>query len=263
MSPTFLSRIALFSLLLLAAGSLLANCAKKQKREKAVIAVAANFADTARELAELYRRNSGHEMEFSVGATGKLHTQIVNGAPFAAFFSADQHRPKLLEESRHAIAGSRFTYAEGRLVLLVNGDSAAVENAVCLREEAIQRIAIGKPGIVPYGDAAQQTLEHLGLWEELQPRLVFGESITNALQMVESGAANAGFVALSQVIQRPETGSQRWLVPTDMHKPLRMDAVLLKDSAAARGFLEFVRSPEARVVLEQHGYTVPQSIAAP
>ena len=229
--------------------------------EEAVVAVAANFSEVAERLAKDFERESGHKLTFVAGSTGKLHAQITNGAPFDAFLSADQASPERLEKEGLAVAGSRFTYATGRLTLWspepgrVGGDGAAT-----LRRGEFRRLAIANPELAPYGAAAKETLEKLGLWERLKDKIVMGETIGQAHAMVASGNAELGFVALSSVLSpRNETKGSRWDVPQKLYAPIRQDAVLLKRGAgnpAARGFLDFLRSAKAKAVIETYGYSI-------
>jgi molybdate transport system substrate-binding protein len=229
--------------------------------EEAVVAVAANFSEVAERLAKDFERESGHTLTFVAGSTGKLYAQIANGAPFDAFLAADQESPGRLEKEGLAVAGSRFTYATGRLTLWsrepgrIGGDGAAT-----LRQGTFRRLAIANPALAPYGAAAQQTLERLGLWERFKDKIVMGQTIGQAHTHVASGNAELGFVALSSVLSpRNETKGSRWDVPSNLHDPIHQDAVLLARGAgnpAARGFLGFLRSAKAKAVMKTYGYAV-------
>jgi molybdate transport system substrate-binding protein len=229
--------------------------------DEAQIAVAANFAGPAKQLAERFSRSSPHKLLISVGSTGKFHAQIVNGAPFDALLSADDETPRRLEREKRAVAGTRFTYAIGKLVLW---SAAGVVDGTgeVLRTAAFKRLAIANPRLAPYGAAAQQAMEKLGVWNLVQPKLVLGENIAQTLQFVASGNADLGFVALSQIrdADKPPAGSH-WLVPQSLFDPIRQDAVLLaraSGNAAARAFLEFLRGPAARDLIRASGYDLPQ-----
>ncbi|MDD3449969.1 MAG: molybdate ABC transporter substrate-binding protein [Gammaproteobacteria bacterium] len=223
------------------------------------VAVAANFKATLEEVGAAFTRATGHQVLASSGSTGKLYTQITQGAPFAVLLAADSARPERLEREGHAVAGSRFTYAVGRLVLWSpDPDRVDAEGAV-LRDPGLQRLAIANPRSAPYGAAAQEVLEGLGLWDALQPRLVRGENIGQTFQFVASGNAPLGFVALAQVRAGGQPGSQ-WLVPQALHAPIEQQAVLLGSGAnnpAARAFLDYLRGPEAVAIIERYGYDVP------
>lgn len=227
--------------------------------EEAVVAGAANFMEVAERLEADFERASGHTLTFVAGSTGKLYAQIAHGAPFDAFLSADRERPERLEKEGLAVAGSRFTYATGRLTLWSSEPGrVGSDGAATLRRGDFRRLAIANPDLAPYGAAARQTLENLGLWERFEGRIVMGQTIGQAHAMVASGNAELGFVALSSVLSpRNETEGSRWDVPPRLHAPIHQDAVLLAKGAgnpAARGFLDFLRSEKAKSVIRSHGY---------
>jgi molybdate transport system substrate-binding protein len=220
------------------------------------VAVAANFTDAAKEIAAAFKAKTGHEAVLSFGTSGQFYTQITQGAPFQVLLSADDARPIKLIEDGLAVADSRFTYATGKLVLwsktpgLVKGDET-------LKAASFSKLSICNPAAAPYGAAAVQAMKALKIYETLQPKLVEGATITQAYQFVETGNAELGFVALSQ-LTGPETGS-RWLVPQELYSPIRQDAVLLKSGAgneAATGFIAFLRGPEARAIILKYGYAL-------
>jgi molybdate transport system substrate-binding protein len=220
---------------------------------EAHIAVAANFALPARHLAQAFGQASGHKLMLASGSTGKFYAQVKSGAPFDVLLSADEETPRRLEAEKLSVPGSRFTYAVGRLVLWAPKTKSAKEAEATLANQEFKRLAIANPRLAPYGAAARQTLENLGLWESLNSRLVQGENIAQAFQFVASGNAEAGFVALSQI----DRSAPHWLVPERLHAPLRQDAVLLArgaDNAAARGFLEYLKTAPARERIRSYGY---------
>ncbi|HEU4351066.1 MAG TPA: molybdate ABC transporter substrate-binding protein [Burkholderiales bacterium] len=236
----------------------LAFAATGAAAESVQVAVAANFAGTARMLAEQFAGQGGQRLELSSGSTGKFYAQIKNGAPFDVFLSADEATPLRLESEKLAIAGSRFTYAIGRLVLWSAQPGLVDERGEVLRKGRFNRLAIANPKLAPYGAAAQETLEKLGLWGELRPKLVQGENIAQTFQFVSSGNAELGLVALSQIRDagKPPSGSY-WLVPAPLHAPLRQDAVLLaraERNPAAQAFLAYLRSGPARALIRAYGY---------
>lgn len=219
----------------------------------ALVAVAANFTGVARTLGEAFQARDGLQVRFSFGSTGKLYAQIVQGAPFDALLAADQARPARLEAEGLAVAGTRFTYARGRLVLWTARPGIALGPAT-LADGGFRRLALANPDLAPYGAAARQVLESLALWDTLQPRLVRGENVGQAYALVASGNAELGFVAASQVV---DGAGSRWEVPPATHDPIRQDAVLLvhgRDSAAARGFLAFLQTPDAQAMIRAAGY---------
>jgi molybdate transport system substrate-binding protein len=227
---------------------------------EAQVAVAANFAAPAKRLAQEFGKLSRHRVELSSGSTGKFYAQVKNGAPFDAFLSADAETPLTMEREKLAVAGSRFTYAAGRLALWSRKPGFVDSEAAVLRRPDLGRLAIASPRLAPYGAAAKSALEKLGLWQTLQGRLVQGENIAQTYQFVSTGNAELGFVALSQVRETQLMAGSYWLVPGELHAPLRQDAVLLTrgaDNAAARDFLAFLRSAEAREMIRAYGYELP------
>ncbi len=222
------------------------------------VAVAANAGELVDELAAEFERRTGHRVAATVGSTGKLYAQILHGAPFDVFLAADQERPRLLVEQGLAVEDSRRTYAVGRLVLW-SPDPEAGGGPAALREASFRRLAIANPLLAPYGSAARDVLVDLGVWEDLQPKIVVGENVGHAFAMVASGNAEFGLVSLSSVLGFRGRADSRWRVPGHLHPPIRQDAVLLergKSNRAAHAFLRFVGSPRAREVIVSLGYLV-------
>lgn len=220
------------------------------------VAVAANFTEAAKEIAAAFKQKTGHEAVLSFGASGQFYTQITQGAPFQVFLSADDSRPKKLVDDGLAVPQSRVTYAIGKLVLW-SKTPGLVKGEETLQAASFARLSICNPVAAPYGAAAVQTMQSLKTYEALQPKLVEGATITQAYQFVETGNAELGFVALSQ-LTGPETGS-RWVVPQELYAPIRQDAVLLNSGAgneAATGFIAFLKGPEARIIIEKYGYVL-------
>ena len=229
--------------------------------DTAHIAVASNFTTTLEQLAPRFEAVTGHRLRISAASTGKHYVQIVKGAPFDVFLAADAERPQRLEAEGHAVTGSRFTYATGRLGLWSAGALTIDANGTVLRDASYRRLAIANPKTAPYGLAAQQALAGLGLWSTLEPKLVRGENIGPTCHFVESGGAALGFVALAQLVAQGVPAGDYWLVPDTLHAPIAQQAVLLKrgaDNPAARAFLEFLQhDPDARAMIEQAGYSIP------
>jgi molybdate transport system substrate-binding protein len=237
-----------------------ALCVSAQADEVRV-AVAANFATPLKTLAAEFEKDTGHTLALSAGATGKLYAQIRSGAPFDVFLSADDETPARLEKEGDAVAGSRFTYAVGRLMLWSAQPNTVDAQGAVLKTGNFKHLALAAPHLAPYGAAAVQTLTQLGLLTALQPRFVQGESIGQTYSFVASGNAELGFVALSQVFEngRINQGSG-WIVPASLHEPLRQDAVLLtrsRDKAAARALLAFLQGSKARGLIRAFGYETP------
>lgn len=224
------------------------------------IGVATNFATTLAALAEPFEDRSGHRVVVSSASTGKLYAQIKNGAPFDLFLAADVARPKRLEEEGEGVPGTRFTYAIGRIVLWSRRSQLVDAGGETLGRGDFNRLAIANPATAPYGLAARQALQRMGLWETLQPRLVRGENIAQTFQFVASGNAELGFVALSQLRARSEFGGSSWKVPASLYEPIEQQAILLRgarQSAAARELIDYLRTAETRDILTRFGYGVP------
>ncbi|HEY8358026.1 MAG TPA: molybdate ABC transporter substrate-binding protein [Ramlibacter sp.] len=222
------------------------------------VAVAANVALAMQEIARGFARATGHEAVLVPGSTGKFYAQVRNGAPFEVLLAADQETPARLESEGLAVRGTRVTYATGRLVLWSAREGVVDAEGAVLRAPPKGPLAVADPRVAPYGAAARQALERLGMLTAWQPHLVQGESVGQAFQFVASGNAALGFVALSQVMEggRIARGSA-WLVPAHLHQPLRQDAVVLRAgqaNPAAAALLQYLRSDAARAVLRGHGY---------
>jgi molybdate transport system substrate-binding protein len=224
------------------------------------VAVASNFAGAMQQIAKSFRQDTGHEVTIMAAGTGKLYAQIKNGAPFEVLLSADAKTPSKLESEGLAITGTRFTYALGKLVLWSAQPNRVDRNGKILQVANFGHISLGNPKTVPYGQAAVEVLEHLGLYQTLEPKFVFGENVAHAQQFVASGNAELGFVAQSGVYKDGQlTGGSAWWVPDHLYSPLRQEAVLLKtgqDNAAARSLLDYLRSAPARAIMISLGYGV-------
>ncbi len=220
------------------------------------VAVASNFAPVLEKLETLFEQQSGHTVTVISGATGNHYAQIVNGAPFDVFLAADDERPRMLEEAGKAVAGTSFTYALGKLVLW-SSDAAFVDGlGYVLKSDTFMHLAIANPQLAPYGAAAQETLMALGAWDQVQSRLVQGDNIAQTLQFVQTGNAELGFIAKSQLLEVGASGSY-WEVPPNLYGPIIQQGVLLKDSPAARAFIEFLQSDESKAVILAAGYDLP------
>jgi molybdate transport system substrate-binding protein len=223
---------------------------------KTNVAVAANFTEPARAIAARFREKTGHEAVLIFGASGAFFTQITHDAPFDVFLSADDERPRLAVEQGLAVPESRFTYAIGKLVLW-SRVLDVTDGKAALSAGKFSKLAIANPKSAPYGAAAVETMKALGMFDALRSKLVQGNSISQAFQFVDTRNAELGFVALAQ-LHGVAAGTQ-WLVPENLHAPIRQDAVLLKRGAndeAAKEFLTFLKGPEARAIIESFGYAV-------
>ncbi len=195
---------------------------------------------------------TGYEVVLLAGSTGKHAAQISNGLRVDVFMAADVARPLLLEEKGLAIKGSRFTYAKGRLALWWPSETKVNEES--LRNKAAGHLAIANPKLAPYGMAAVQTLKALDVYKHWRTYLVRGENIAQTYQFVHTGNADAGLVALSQIKGRPE---KIWLIPEELHSPIKQQAVLLSSKQAAIKFHAFLRSEKALELIRDHGYDTP------
>lgn len=226
---------------------------------QAVVAVAANFAEPAQQIAKIFKKETGHDISLSFGATGNFYNQIIQGAPFDVFLAADTERPQKVVTEGYGVAGTNFTYAIGTLVLW-SARPELIKGPEILENSAINHIAYCNPQMAPYGKAALKTMQNIGLYKTLKPKLVEGQNIAQAFQFVKTGNAEIGFVALSQVIH--EKNGSYWDVPQDYYHPIRQDAVLLKkgeNNEAARAFLAFLKSLHAHEIIRQYGYTLSPS----
>ena len=222
------------------------------------VAVAANFTKPAEEIGKAFTAQTGNTVAFSFGASGALYTQITQAAPFEVFLSADNKRPAQAVADGFGVDGTVFTYAVGKVVLYSPTIDVTDGEAV-LRAGAFQHIAVADPKTAPYGKAGLEVVDKLGLAEAIAPKVVTGENISQTLQFVDSGNAELGFVALSQVTGKPTT--QVWAVPADDYSPILQDAVLLKTGEtdpAAKAFIEFLKGPEATDIIKTYGYELAQ-----
>lgn len=220
------------------------------------IAVAANFTEPVREIAPLFEKASGHKLLLSFGATGQFYAQITQAAPFDVLLSADKATVTKLVKEGHAVEGTQFTYAVGRLVLF-SKQKGLVEGEQTLKSAGFAKIAVANPETAPYGAAAVEVMKALGVYDALKPKIVQGNNIAQTFQFVDTSNAEVGFVALSQVVLSSE--GSRWVVPANLHSPIEQDAALLKQAAAkqaAAAFLAFLKGPEARAIIEKFGYGV-------
>jgi molybdate transport system substrate-binding protein len=228
--------------------------------------VAANFRQAAGQLCDAYFAGRAGRCVITAGASGLLYAKIVQGAPFDVFLSADASRPSALESGGYAVRGSRFTYAVGRLVLWRPGREAGADLGSALADPDLRTLAIANPATAPYGAAALETLQRLGIDAKARYRIVQGESIAQAFQFVASGAAEAGFVSASQVIEFARSSGRSLdaeviVVDASWHAPIEQQAVLLAGASSmpeARSFLAYLRTPAARRIIEAAGYSSPR-----
>jgi len=222
------------------------------------VAVAANFTAPMQKIAPLFEAETGHKAVLAFGSTGRFYAQIKNGAPFDVLLAADDDTPAKLEREGQGVAGTRFTYAIGKLVLWSKQPGLVDDKGDVLKTGKFDKLALADPRLAPYGLAAIETLTRLGLLDSLKPKFVQGENIAQTWQFVATGNAPLGFVALSQVQAdgKLKEGSA-WVVPAALHTPIRQDALLLtraKDNPAAAALLQYLRGDKARGIIRAYGY---------
>jgi len=232
--------------------------------EELKVAVASNFYPTMKLIAQRFELktagSSGQHRKVILipGSSGKHYTQIINGAPFDVFFSADIDRARLLEQEERTIAGTRFTYALGKLILWSSIDNYVDSKGEVLNKKEFRYLAIANPKLAPYGKSAEEALRSLKLWTNLKKRLVQGENIAQTFQFISTGNAKLGFVAYSQIMNPGlSIDGSFWEVPQSIYKPIEQQAVLLKDSDIGREFLSFVKSDESLSIIYESGYGLP------
>lgn len=235
-------------------------CSASTLAAEAQLAVAANFAEPIKAVAVVLEKTTGHTLKVTLGATGKLYAQIKNGAPFDLLLAANTATPAALEKEGMTKPGSHFTYATGKLVLW-SADAAKVDaKGEVLKTGNFRKLAYANPKTAPYGEAAVQVMNQLGLTAVLAPKLVQGESMGQAFNFVHTGNAEIGFVALSQVLEggRLKSGSL-WVVPQSLYSPIRQGAVILQRGAnnpAALALVKLLQSPSIKDLIRSYGYDI-------
>jgi molybdate transport system substrate-binding protein len=242
----------LLILLLISASNVQANEVK--------VAVASNFYKPMQQLAKQFSDKTGNEVVVSAGSTGALYAQIKNGAPFDLFLAADQRRPKALEDENHAVKGSRFTYAQGQLAFWSKKTGYNTEQDFIDTIAKVEHIAIANPKNAPYGAAAIDVMNKLGVYQQAQPKIVEGHNISQTYQYVSSETVDCGFVALSQVYLNGKiTEGSAWLIPANLHRELKQDVVLLQPgekNEVAKSLMQFLQSEPAKQIIRSFGYQI-------
>lgn len=232
--------------------------ASAAQADEVQVAVAANFTAPIQAIAKGFEKDTGHRLVAAFGATGQFYAQIKNGAPFEVFLSADDVTAAKLEREGAAVQGSRFTYAVGTLALWSAKPDVVDDQGEVLKRQSYRHLSIANPKTAPYGLAATQVLDKLGLSEATRLRLVEGQSITQAYQFVSSGNAELGFVALSQIYKDGKLSSgSAWIVPAALHDPIRQDAVILekgRNNVAAQALVDYLKGPKAAQIIKSFGY---------
>jgi molybdate transport system substrate-binding protein len=232
------------------------------------VAAAADLKFAMQDVAAQFEKKTGTKVEVSYGSSGNFFSQLQNGAPFDLFFSADIDYPRKLESTGFAEPGTLYEYAVGRIAIWTPAD-AKVDVArlgwEALLDASVQKIAIANPEHAPYGRAAVAALQKAGIYEQVKPKLVYGENISQAAQFVQSGNAQAGVVAMSLAVSPGMKDGKRWEIPADMHPPIEQAVIVLKSAAnkeGARSFLDFVKSEAGRATLAKYGFTFPSAVAS-
>ncbi len=227
------------------------------------IAVSSNFYPTMKAIVERFELENFEASKINKiilipGSSGKHYAQVINGAPFDMFFSADKTRPFLLEEQGVVKNESRYTYALGKIVLWSPNDGFVDQEGQILYNNNFRFLAIANPKIAPYGIATKETLVSMGLWKQMNKKLVRGENIAQAFQFTNSGNADLGFVSLSQLMSPGlSANGSFWEVPQSLYSPIEQQAVLLRDSLLGRNFMEFIKTDKALKIISKFGYDLP------
>ena len=241
---------------LLIMGALLASQASLA--DEVQVAVAANFVAPMQIIAAEFAKDTGHKAQLAFGATGKFYAQIRNGAPFEILLAADDTTPEKLEKEGAGVAGSRFTYAIGKLLLWSAKAGYVDDKGEVLGKGDFRFVSIANPKLAPYGQAAVETLTALKLLEAIQPKFVQGENIAQTHQFVATGNAELGFVALSQVMKEGKIAEgSAWIVPSTLYRPIRQDAVLLengRNKPAAAALLQYLAGDKSKTIIKSYGY---------
>jgi molybdate transport system substrate-binding protein len=231
--------------------------------EDVTIAAASDLNFAFKELGAEYEKQTGNHVKLSLGSSGNFFSQIQNGAPFDLYFSADIGYAKKLEEAGLAVPGSLYPYAVGRIVLWAgNGSHLDLSKGLeILLEPTIKKIAIANPKHAPYGRAAVAAMEYFKVYDQVKDKLILGENISQAAQFIESGACDAGIVALSLALAPAmKAAGQYWEIPATAHSPLEQGAVILKSSThqeSANRFLEFMKGFQGQEIMKRYGFTLP------
>jgi len=253
-------KVSILIVLLLLAG--LAHLAAAQKLEVAV-AAAADLKFAMAELSAQFRARTGAKVNVTYGSSGSFFTQLRNGAPFDLFFSADIDYPQKLDAAGLAEPATLYQYAVGRIVIWVPAASkldVAKLGWQALLDPQVQKVSIANPEHAPYGRAAVTAMQKARIYEQVKPKLVFGENISQAAQFVQSGNAQAGIVALSLAISPGMKDGRTWEIPADLHPPIEQGAIVMKDAKnkeTAVAFLDFVKSKAGRDILQKYGFVTP------
>lgn len=224
------------------------------------IAVASNFTNVMKVICAKYERETGEKILLSFGSTGKLYAQVKNGAPYDAFFSADEERADLLVNEGLALKSSRFVYARGRIALFSLDLKVEKEAMVILQKGEFDFFAIANPSTAPYGSAAAEALKSLGVYQKIKKKIVYGENISQAFQFISTGNAKLGVVALSQLLDSKSSmfnKGEYYILKSSLHSPIDQAAVILKNTKRTKEinqFMMYLKSEKAQKIISNYGY---------
>ncbi|BCU06430.1 molybdate ABC transporter substrate-binding protein [Allochromatium tepidum] len=235
--------------------------------EKLTIAAAADLKFAMDEIVTAFKQDHpADQIDVIYGSSGKFHTQIQQGAPYDLYFSADIAFPRALAEQGHA-ASEVKPYAVGRIVLWSPSLDAGQMTLESLTDPAITRVAIANPKHAPYGKRAEEALRSAGLWDKIEPKLVYGENIAHTAQFVQTGNAQVGIIALSLALNpEPADKGGYWLIPDDLHEPLEQGFIITEraaNNALAKSFADYMSGPESRRIMTHYGFVLPGETIAP
>lgn len=223
-----------------------------------LVAVAANFSKPMAEIVSQFEKATGHSVKLSFGSSGKFVSQLENGGPFEVLLSADEKGPEKLEQAGLTVPNTRFVYALGKLVLWSSKPNFVDDKGKILMTSNFKHLALADPKVAPYGAAAIDVLKKLKLFEKLQPLFVQGENIAQTYQFISTANAELGFLALSQVIENGKiVGGSSWIIPDNLHAPIRQGAVLMKigaENPAAHALIDYLKSIPALAIIKKYGY---------
>jgi molybdate transport system substrate-binding protein len=249
-----------------ALGGLVAACTGASHQESRqsptlTVSAAADLTFALKELGGLFQNQTEVRTVFNFGSTGQLAQQIEQGAPVDVFLAANVAYVDDLERKGLTVPGTKAIYARGRIALWVSPDSSLrIERIADLTVPEIKRVAIANPDHAPYGMAAREALQSAGIWEALQPRLVLGENVRQALQYAETGNVDVAIVALSLSI----TSKGRWtLIPEELHRPIDQALAVIRGTKfeqEARRFGAFVLGPQGRPIMRKYGFVMPGEV---
>jgi molybdate transport system substrate-binding protein len=223
-----------------------------------LVAVAANFSKPMTEIVSQFEKATGHSVKLSFGSSGKFVSQLENGGPFEVLLSADEKGPEKLEQAGLTVPNTRFVYALGKLVLWSSKPNFVDDKGKILMTSNFKHLALADPKVAPYGAAAIDVLKKMKLLEKLQPLFVQGENIAQTYQFISTANAELGFLALSQVIENGKiVGGSSWIIPDNLHAPIRQGAVLMKigaENPAAHALIDYLKSIPALAIIKKYGY---------